>query len=91
MRANRQSGEVYLWGFNRYAQCGQAPPDNQLSPRRLPLGALTGGVVADVVCGRHHTALLTTAGQLYTWGAAGFGRLGHGDHARVVAYPSAHE
>ncbi len=32
-----------------------------------------------IVCGELHTAALTSAGAVYTWGLGKDGRLGHGD------------
>lgn len=32
-----------------------------------------------VACGGAHSACITAAGQLYTWGKGRYGRLGHGD------------
>ena len=40
---------------------------------------LLGVAVAAVCCGGQHAAVLTAAGEVYTWGRGGFGRLGHGD------------
>ena len=40
---------------------------------------LLGLAVASVCCGGQHAAVLTRAGEGYTWGRGGFGRLGHGD------------
>ena len=39
---------------------------------------LSGVRLLQVECGTHHTAAVTAAGQLFTWGAGGFGQLGHG-------------
>jgi len=34
--------------------------------------------LAQIECGTHHTAALTTRGELYTWGMGACGALGHG-------------
>ncbi|XP_057295987.1 uncharacterized protein LOC130624943 isoform X2 [Hydractinia symbiolongicarpus] len=42
-----------------------------------------------VACGRHHLAFVTGDKELYTWGRASFGRLGHGDlvEERSISQP----
>ena len=42
-------------------------------------GGLNGVVVVQVAAGDGHSIALTAAGELYTWGGGGCGRLGHGD------------
>ena len=46
---------------------------------------LLGLAVASVCCGGQHAAVLTAAGEVYTWGRGGFGRLGHGDAQTLKA------
>lgn len=41
--------------------------------------SLRGKDVVDVACGGAHSAAITTAGELFTWGKGRYGRLGHGD------------
>ncbi|CAN0474699.1 unnamed protein product, partial [Discosporangium mesarthrocarpum] len=36
-----------------------------------------------VCCGGQHAAVLTDAGEVFTWGKGGFGRLGHGTRSQV--------
>jgi len=36
-------------------------------------------------CGFYHTAALTGAGRVFTWGGGEGGRLGHGDEARQLS------
>lgn len=36
--------------------------------------------VRDIACGSSHSAAITSAGELYTWGLGEYGRLGHGDN-----------
>lgn len=42
--------------------------------------ALRGVGVSQIACGSGHTVVLTTDGQVYTWGRGDDGRLGHGDN-----------
>lgn len=41
--------------------------------------SLRGKEVVDVAAGGAHSACITSAGELYTWGKGRYGRLGHGD------------
>lgn len=42
--------------------------------------ALRGVGVRQIACGSGHTVVLTTEGEVYTWGRGDDGRLGHGDN-----------
>ncbi len=46
---------------------------------------LLGVGVIQVCCGGQHAACLSDAGEIYTWGRGGFGRLGHGTSTHVAA------
>ncbi len=37
--------------------------------------------ITHVACGSYHTAAVSDAGELYTWGGGMFGKLGHGDES----------
>ena len=41
--------------------------------------ALQGKGVVEIACGGAHSAAITAAGELYTWGKGRYGRLGHND------------
>lgn len=43
------------------------------------LQALQGREMTDIACGGAHSAAISAAGELYTWGKGRYGRLGHGD------------
>jgi alpha-tubulin suppressor-like RCC1 family protein len=75
-----RKGDVYMWGFNRSGQCGATGKNaNTVSVPTLVDGMkeLRGaGRAVQLVCGRHHSSLLTETGAVYSWGATSFGRLG---------------
>ena len=70
-------GHVYSWGEGDDGKLGHG---NRLSYDRPKLiDALLGTEIVDIACGGHHSAAITSAGWLYTWGKGRYGRLGHGD------------
>ncbi|CAN0423718.1 unnamed protein product, partial [Ectocarpus sp. 12 AP-2014] len=87
------AGRVFTWGFNRYGQCGNGSKDNTVpEPSLVDLSRVTPGAVGEVpkvLCGRHHSALVTRGGALYTWGACSFGKasLGLQDAEKTVCIP----
>jgi hypothetical protein len=54
----------------------------QVWPARVPLCSLSGASVrvVSVSCGPYHSAAVSSAGVLHTWGDGLFGKLGHGSH-----------
>ncbi|KAL2665745.1 hypothetical protein AAZX31_02G264000 [Glycine max] len=78
------SGDLYTWGNGTY-NCGLLGHGNQVShwvPKRVN-GPLEGIHVSYISCGPWHTAVVTSAGQLFTFGDGTFGALGHGDRKSV--------
>ncbi|QHO26908.1 hypothetical protein HN51_023926 [Arachis hypogaea] len=78
------SGDLYTWGDGTY-NYGLLGHGNQVShwvPKRVN-GPLEGIHVSSISCGPWHTAVVTSAGQLFTFGDGTFGVLGHGDHKSV--------
>jgi alpha-tubulin suppressor-like RCC1 family protein len=87
-----RKGDVYMWGFNRSGQCGVgAKGINTVSVPTVVDGMkeLRGaGRAVQLVCGRHHSSLLTETGAVYSWGATSFGRLGiHDLTSKKTALP----
>lgn len=74
------SGELYAWGENKYgANLGcEERSRSQWLPRRIS-GPLTGVCILNVACGDWHTAIVSSSGQLFTYGDGSFGVLGHGN------------
>ena len=70
-------GRLYVWGSGDSGKLGLGPDVTVATlPRLVPLDAK----VASVSLGPDHTLAVTSVprGKLYAWGAAWFGRLGHG-------------
>lgn len=92
------SGRVFMWGLNRSGQCGQGTvyrgkSDSVLEPRPVDFstsGTAGGdmGAVRSIVCGRSHSAALTSTGRVFTWGDAGYGRLGLNDVKKTQLVPA---
>ncbi|KAI9114203.1 hypothetical protein K1719_014853 [Acacia pycnantha] len=79
------SGELYTWGDGTY-NYGLLGHGNQVShwvPKKVN-GPLEGIHVSSISCGPWHTAVVTSAGQLFTFGDGTFGVLGHGDRKSVT-------
>nr|CAB3486248.1 unnamed protein product [Digitaria exilis] len=72
-------GHIFTVGSSVYGQLGN--PNNDGRYPRLVEEKLGGGGVVEVACGSYHVAVLTNAGEVYTWGKGANGRLGHGDVA----------
>ncbi|KAL5551685.1 hypothetical protein UlMin_001861 [Ulmus minor] len=78
------SGDLYTWGDGTY-NFGPLGHGNQVShwvPKRVN-GPLEGIHVSSISCGPWHTAVVTSAGELFTFGDGTSGALGHGDRTSV--------
>ncbi|XP_006854768.2 uncharacterized protein LOC18444535 isoform X2 [Amborella trichopoda] len=74
------SGDLYTWGDGTHS-FGLLGHGNEVShwvPRKVN-GPLEGIHVSSISCGPWHTAVVTSSGQLFTFGDGTFGVLGHGD------------
>ena len=70
-------GDVFSWGEGDEGKLGH---DNKNScDRPRVIDALRGKDVIDISCGGAHSAAITSAGELFTWGKGRYGRLGHRD------------
>ncbi|CAJ2629891.1 unnamed protein product [Trifolium pratense] len=81
------AGEIYTWGDGTHnaGLLGHGTNVSHWLPKRIA-GPLEGLQVAFVTCGPWHTALITSTGQLFTFGDGTFGVLGHGDRENI-SYP----
>lgn len=69
---------VFSWGRGEDGQLGIGDTSDQDEPTHVD--ALRGVGVRQIACGSGHTVVLTTEGEVYTWGRGDDGRLGHGDN-----------
>ncbi|KAL9276510.1 hypothetical protein ACSQ67_025954 [Phaseolus vulgaris] len=81
------AGELYTWGDGTHnaGLLGHGSDVSHWIPKRV-VGPLEGLQIAFIACGPWHTALITSTGQLFTFGDGTFGVLGHGDRENV-SYP----
>lgn len=79
-----QSGDVYTWGdgAHNFGLLGHGRDISHWTPKRIS-GPIEGLRVSSVSCGPWHTALITSSGQLFTFGDGTFGVLGHGDRKSI--------
>ncbi|KAK9935169.1 hypothetical protein M0R45_022281 [Rubus argutus] len=76
------SGELYTWGdgTNNFGLLGHGSEVSHWIPKKVS-GHMEGIHVSYISCGPWHTAAVTSAGRLFTFGDGSFGALGHGDHS----------
>ena len=65
-------GAVWLFGENRFAQCGDSSLQAVTTPTRLPIPHF----IESVALGSRHTVLLTSAGNVLCFGEDRFGQCG---------------
>ncbi|XP_040991757.1 PH, RCC1 and FYVE domains-containing protein 1-like isoform X1 [Juglans microcarpa x Juglans regia] len=78
------AGDLYTWGdgtFN-FGLLGHGNEVSHWVPKKVN-GPLEGIHVSSISCGPWHTAVVTSAGQLFTFGDGTFGVLGHGDRKSI--------
>ena len=76
--ANNSGLAVFTWGRGEDGQLGLGDTSDQDEPTYVD--ALRGVGVRQIACGSGHTVVLSTEGEVYTWGRGDDGRLGHGDN-----------
>ncbi|XP_047178682.1 PH, RCC1 and FYVE domains-containing protein 1-like isoform X1 [Vigna umbellata] len=79
------SGDLYTWGDGAHnsGMLGHGIEATHWIPKKVS-GNLEGLRVSYVSCGPWHTAIVTSAGQLFTFGDGTFGALGHGNHSSAT-------
>ncbi|KAI3839540.1 hypothetical protein MKW92_002973 [Papaver armeniacum] len=74
------SGDLYTWGDGTHNSglLGHGSENSHWIPKKV-CGLMEGLHISSISCGPWHTAAVTSAGQLFTFGDGTFGALGHGD------------
>nr|XP_057932867.1 probable E3 ubiquitin-protein ligase HERC1 isoform X5 [Doryrhamphus excisus] len=77
-----KDGKVFTFGKDRLIGLPEARARNHNRPQQVP--ALSGVHIQDVAAGAEHTLVLSSAGDVYTWGSNLEGQLGlgHTNHVR---------
>ncbi|XP_068612902.1 probable E3 ubiquitin-protein ligase HERC6 [Brachionichthys hirsutus] len=70
-----KDGEVFTFGAGRHGQLGHGSTADQLRPR---LVEGLGGAASQISCGRSHTLVLGSSGQLWAFGNGAKGQTGTG-------------
>ncbi|CAG9322858.1 unnamed protein product [Blepharisma stoltei] len=84
-------GEVFAWGAGNYGVTGLFDL-KEIRTMLIPLQIrfLEGKKITQVAVGPWHSMAISSAGEVFTWGYHGHGRLGHGTDARDdQAFPKA--
>lgn len=68
---------IHFRGGGMYGKLGHGNEAGHTTPKRVE--GLVGLVVSSIACGSRHTAVVTSTGELYTWGDKENGVAGHGD------------
>ena len=69
---------LFTWGRGEDGQLGLGDSSDQDEPEYVD--SLRGVGIRHIACGSGHTVVLSTEGEVYTWGRGDDGRLGHGDN-----------
>ena len=77
---------IWSWGKDKDGCLGHPNLKNQTIPFPSQIKGLTGVKITKVVAGVAHCCLVSSVGELYTFGSGDFGKLGHGDFTSC-SYP----
>jgi alpha-tubulin suppressor-like RCC1 family protein len=87
-----EAGHIYTWGDNTNGQLGQGfgftEPATPTRIESVSPALAAGESIIQVAMGLNHSAFLTSAGHLYTWGRNTYGQLGHGNYSSYLNLPT---
>jgi alpha-tubulin suppressor-like RCC1 family protein len=72
-------GALYTWGAAKFNQLGHGTRIDERYPRLVVVDKETVGKFLMVACGDRHTAAVSEARHVYTFGSGPHGQLGHGN------------
>ncbi|XP_073935090.1 probable E3 ubiquitin-protein ligase HERC4 isoform X5 [Castor canadensis] len=76
------SGAIFGWGRNKFGQLGLNDENDRYVPNLLK--SLRSQKIVYICCGEDHTAALTKEGGVFTFGAGGYGQLGHNSTSHEI-------
>ncbi|XP_025774233.1 probable E3 ubiquitin-protein ligase HERC4 isoform X3 [Puma concolor] len=76
------SGAIFGWGRNKFGQLGLNDENDRYVPTLLK--SLRTQKIVYICCGEDHTAALTKEGGVFTFGAGGYGQLGHNSTSHEI-------
>jgi alpha-tubulin suppressor-like RCC1 family protein len=81
-----KDGNVYSWGNNSWGQLGNGNTHNSNVPNLIEFRDSYNNKIEikDISCGRRHSLLLTTAGDIYAFGDNEFGQLGNKNNVQQL-------
>jgi alpha-tubulin suppressor-like RCC1 family protein len=71
-------GQVYSFGYNDCGQLGLGDRENRDIPTLISLGSRNNDPIVAISAGCHHSLILTSRGQVYSFGRGEYGQLGTG-------------
>ncbi|XP_065335616.1 RCC1 and BTB domain-containing protein 1-like [Cloeon dipterum] len=72
------SGTLFAWGKNERGELGLGTKEYTMVPTKVE-GDLEGKRVVQVACGKSHTLVLTSDGEVFAFGSNDYGQLGLGN------------
>lgn len=71
------NGEVYSWGLGEYGRLGLSECSSKDRPTKIL--SISEKQIVGASCGTTYSAVISSAGEVYTFGQGRFGKLGHGN------------
>lgn len=85
-------GEIFTWGNGSNGELGlgsvsevSLSKDSILREPRRVKEALFKKRIVHISCGSYHTSVLTSEGEVYTWGLNDYGQIGNGETGKVYS------
>lgn len=79
-----EDGRLWSFGIGTHGKHGHGDLDDRLVPTQLGAALFGGARVVSMSTGGNHASVLTTEGDMYTFGQGEFGRLGHGGEQDIL-------